>query len=158
MPFTMNDLTVATTGVASEATVHVSVGGAAPIPVTGAACNSADVLLCAVGRRLYLVRLGSSVRSAGEGHLLVIADSPEGAASFLQLRLRDMYDDGDMFLGEYIVRPMAADVGCGIWLSGYDRSDDLDAVLDCGEAPEWDRTQLPLWGAPITVVLRRDPP
>lgn len=107
-------------------------------------------------RRLYRVICPEHA----QGILLVISDSPEGAASFMQLRLRDQYwvssVAGNGFYGTYLVCPMADDVGAGIWLSGYDSSDDIEAVLR-PTAPDYDKVNpFPLWGPAVSVRL--EPP
>lgn len=99
-------------------------------------------------RRLYMVACPEHT----EGRLIVVSDSPEGAASFLQLLLLG-YGDGREFKGAYVVHPVANDVGNGIWLSGYDGSDDLEALLRTS-VPSYDKSNpFPLWGPAVEVRL-----
>lgn len=102
-------------------------------------------------RTVYNVRLAGN-----EGNLIVASDSPEGAASFLQIRLRDSDPEGRDIYPDgltYLVSALNMDLGDGIWLSGYDRSDDLADVLVTAPGHEWRPGMTCLWTEPIEVVL-----
>jgi hypothetical protein len=88
------------------------------------------------------------------GYLVVASHSPGGAARLLQLNLRDQYADGVSVVPDgltYLVRALSPNgLGSGLWLSGYDRSDDLEALLGEGYVGHVGPR---LWGHQVEVIL-----
>lgn len=99
-------------------------------------------------RKLYLVK----VMHLGGGHLIVRSDSPEGAASFMRIVLLDEGLVSSDVKHKYLVSEEADDLGDGIWLPGYDTSDDLEDVLRQKPLP-WDPERQRLWKDPVEMEL-----
>lgn len=100
-------------------------------------------------RRLYLVHCPD----AAGGHLIVRSDSAEGAASFLRIRLLDDELVSSDVEHEYLVSEENDELGDGLWLSGYDRSDDEEGLLRMFPRGYGKGDEVRLWKDAVTVRM-----